>query len=173
MGNGRLRRSGATWTRNIQRERRSLCLRLATPLRGAGRKARCSSATGRLCGAESVAQMKEGRGGVASRFSRRCGMRTNAAPRHANSPPRLRPIVRRLSYELRIASVTLARSLSRRTRHPPPHTQLEKAFHRAGHPQSGCRAAGSEPPAYRFLRATLHALVHSWLAARAHAFHAW
>ena len=105
-----------------------------------------------------VSNQKErtGRRGLAL-FSN-CGMRTSAAPRHANPPPRRRPFVRRLSYELRIASVTLARSLSRRTRHPPPHTQLEKAFHHAGHPISGCRAAGSEPPAYRFLRATLHAL---------------
>ena len=102
-------------------------------LRGAGRQARSARASGaerqrnrpaRGTRVGCANERRTGRRGLA--FFGRCGMRTSAAPRHANSPPRLRPIVRRLSYELRIASVTLARSLSRRTRHPPPHTQIRE-----------------------------------------------
>lgn len=85
---------------------------------------------------------KKGRGGVASLFAIGLGMRTNAAPCHANSPPRRRPFVRRLSYELRTA---LLRSMSRRPRHPPPHTQFEKAFHRAGHPQTAVARQAAVP----------------------------
>jgi hypothetical protein len=79
----------------------------------------CANAHGgRLREAESPCATDKGRGGAASLFADGFGMR----PSPPRATPTLRlgpgPYVRRLSYELRIA---YQRSLSRRTRHPPPH----------------------------------------------------
>ena len=43
----------------------------------------------------------------------------------------------------------------------PRISNFKRAFHHASHPIDARRAAGRKSPAYRFLRAALHALIHS------------
>ncbi len=136
----------------------------AAPRSGVVAAINTSGAIGRLHGVESVAPINKGTGRRGLALCIWIKDADRAAPCMSTLRLGSGPCVRRLSYE---CGAHRSRSLSRRTRHPPPHHLFERRF-TAPPPQRpvrGRQQTGGIPISPRGPTCSHH----SGLAARAHA----